>query len=403
MRAQDICSVSELTGRIKGLIEGEPSLARVYVRGEISNYKQHSSGHHYLTLKDEGAVINAVLFRSDAMKLKFQLASGMKIIARGRIGLFAKSGQYQLYMDGAIPDGVGELYVAFEQLKARLASQGLFDRERKKPIPVYPGRIALVTSPTGAAVRDMLRITGARFPLADILVCPVRVQGAGAPAEIAEMLRYVDTHRLADVMITGRGGGSIEDLWAFNDERVARAIAACETPVISAVGHEPDVTIADYVADLRAATPSNAAELATPDKTELIGLLREWNSRIYAGMDRTLSARMDRLKAIRGKRVLTSPTAYVDERRMELLYQSQKMAAAAERREAEARRKFIRAVALLDAMSPLKVLSRGYSIATAENGVAVTDAERLAPGDRISLRFFKGSADCQVIGTKMEE
>ena len=259
-----VYSVTQLNQEIKGLLESNPTFRNVFVQGEISNYKQHTSGHHYMTLKDEGGAINAVMFRGDAARLRFRLQNGMKVIARGRVSSFPKTGQVQLYMADLMPDGAGALHMAFEQLKSRLYMEGLFAQEHKKEIPQMPETIALITSPTGAAVRDMIRILGRRWPLAKIEVWPVLVQGARAPADIAQTIALANVYGSADVIIVGRGGGSLEDLWAFNEEIVARAIYDSKIPVISAVGHEPDVTIADFVADLRAPTPSGAAELAVP-------------------------------------------------------------------------------------------------------------------------------------------
>ena len=264
---QPVYTVAQVNSYIKAAMDKDPILSGLFIRGEISNFKTYPSGHSYFSLKDEGGSIRCVMFRREASRLRFRPENGMKVIAFGRITVFPRDGQYQLYCGELTPEGAGDLHVAFEQLKEKLFREGLFDASHKKPLPRYPERIALVTSPAGAALRDMLRILGARYPLASVVLLPVRVQGAGAPEEIAAALRYASVHRIADLVITGRGGGSIEDLWAFNEEIVARAIYDCKIPVISAVGHEPDVTIADFVADLRAATPSNAAELAVPDGT----------------------------------------------------------------------------------------------------------------------------------------
>ena len=264
-----VYSVTRLNNEIKELLDAVPGYRNLLVQGEISNYKAHSSGHHYMTLKDEGAAINAVMFRSDAMRLKFRLENGMKVIVRARVSSFPRTGQVQLYISEVIPDGAGALNLAFEQLKNKLQAEGLFDPAHKKPIPACPQRIALVTSPTGAAVRDMIRILGRRWPLARVTLYPAQVQGQGAAESIARALMLANAIGEADVILCGRGGGSMEDLWAFNEEAVARAIYDSEIPVISAVGHEPDVTIADFVADLRAPTPSGAAELAVPDRAEL--------------------------------------------------------------------------------------------------------------------------------------
>ena len=388
-------SVTQLTGYIKLLLDRDEILAQTCVRGELSNYKIHSSGHHYFTLKDEGAVISCVLFRSDAMRLRFRPESGMKVILTGRVSLFPRSGQYQLYVSHMQPDGAGDLAVAFEQLKQRLQAQGLFDAAHKKPLPRYPERVALVTSPTGAAVRDMIRILGRRWPLASVLVCPVRVQGEGAAEEIAAMLELVDAAELADVIITGRGGGSLEDLWAFNEEIVARAIYRCKTPVISAVGHEPDVTIADFAADVRAATPSNGAELAVCDRAELHALLEQQARRMEKAQERRLELLRQRLRRLSERPVLRSPEGSLQQKELllELLRQRLERAAAAavEKRQ----RQFAALSGRLDALSPLKVLARGYAVATRQEQVLHSVAQ-LSPGEEIRLRLSDGTALCAV-------
>lgn len=388
-------SVTQLTGYIKLLLDRDEILSQTCVRGELSNYKIHSSGHHYFTLKDEGAVISCVLFRSDAMRLRFRPESGMKVILTGRVSLFPRSGQYQLYVSHMQPDGAGDLAVAFEQLKQKLQAQGLFDAAHKKPLPRYPERVALVTSPTGAAVRDMIRILGRRWPLASVLVCPVRVQGEGAAEEIAAMLELVDAAELADVIITGRGGGSLEDLWAFNEEIVARAIYRCKTPVISAVGHEPDVTIADFAADVRAATPSNGAELAVCDRTELRALLEQQARRMEKAQERRLELLRQRLRRLSERPVLRSPEGSLQQKELllELLRQRLERAAAAavEKRQ----RQFAALSGRLDALSPLKVLARGYAVATRQ-GQVLHSVEQLSPGEEIRLRLVDGTAFCAV-------
>lgn len=388
-------SVTQLTGYIKLLLDRDEILAQTCVRGELSNYKIHSSGHHYFTLKDEGAVISCVLFRSDAMRLRFRPESGMKVILTGRVSLFPRSGQYQLYVSHMQPDGAGDLAVAFEQLKQRLQAQGVFDAAHKKPLPRYPERVALVTSPTGAAVRDMIRILGRRWPLASVLVCPVRVQGEGAAEEIAAMLELVDAAELADVIITGRGGGSLEDLWAFNEEIVARVIYRCKTPVISAVGHEPDVTIADFAADVRAATPSNGAELAVCDRTELRALLEQQARRMEKAQERRLELLRQRLRRLSERPVLRSPEGSLQQKELllELLRQRLERAAAAavEKRQ----RQFAALSGRLDALSPLKVLARGYAVATRQEQVLHSVAQ-LSPGEEIRLRLSDGTALCAV-------
>ena len=388
-------SVSQLTQYIKLLLDRDEILSQVCVRGELSNYKAHSSGHQYFTLKDEGAVISCVMFRSDAMRMRFRPESGMKVILYGRVSLFPKSGQYQIYVTSMQPDGVGALAVAFEQLKTRLHEEGLFDAAHKKPLPSYPRRIALVTSPTGAAVRDMIRILGRRWPMAEVLVCPVRVQGEGAAEEVAAMLSYVDRHRLADVIITGRGGGSLEDLWAFNEECVARAIWQCQTPVISAVGHEPDVTISDFVADLRAATPSNAAELAVPDGDALQGFLRQLKLRMEQAESQRISHLRQRLERLAKSRVMTRPEAYLQQQELHLEMLCQRLEHAGQVTLQKNTQRFRQAAAKLDALSPLKVLGRGYAMATLDEQV-VRSVKQLSPGETIAVSFSDGTAQCRV-------
>lgn len=388
-------SVTQLTGYIKLLLDRDEILSQTCVRGELSNYKIHSSGHHYFTLKDEGAVISCVLFRSDAMRLRFRPESGMKVILTGRVSLFPRSGQYQLYVSHMQPDGAGDLAVAFEQLKQRLQAQGLFDAAHKKPLPRYPERVALVTSPTGAAVRDMIRILGRRWPLASVLVCPVRVQGEGAAEEIAAMLELVDAAGLADVIITGRGGGSLEDLWAFNEEIVARAIYRCKTPVISAVGHEPDVTIADFAADVRAATPSNGAELAVCDRTELRALLEQQARRMEKAQERRLELLRQRLRRLSERPVLRSPEGSLQQKELLLELLRQRLERAAVSAVEQDQRRFATLSGRLDALSPLKVLARGYAVATRQ-GQVLHSVEQLSPGEEIRLRLSDGTALCAV-------
>ena len=391
-----VITVTELNEYIKSLLDGDAILKKIAVKGEISNFRPNSSGHLYFTLKDEGGAVRCVMFRALAQKLKFTPEDGMKVIAVGGVSSFVRDGQYQLYLSALTPDGIGDLYAAFEQLKRRLGAEGLFDPARKKAIPRYPRLIAIVTSPTGAAIQDMLRILKKRYPIARVLVVPVKVQGAGAAEEIAGAITYLNTKRYIDVIITGRGGGSIEDLWCFNEEVVARAIAASRIPVVSAVGHEPDVTISDFAADLRAATPSNAAELVTPDAAELTLRLEERRT----ALARTMLARFDsarkRLNDIAGKRVFASPLGYFDEKRMMLDYLSERFRTIAEKQLTVQNHRLANAAARLDAMSPLKVLGRGYAIALDDSQTAVRSAETLHPGDRLCVRFAAGSAQCEV-------
>ncbi len=391
-----IFTISEANNYIKSVMDADPKLSTIYVRGEISNYKYHSSGHQYMTLKDEGAVLRAVMFKFDGAKLNFRPESGMKVIAKGRVTVFPRDGQYQLYISDMIPDGMGALAVAFEQLKKKLLQEGLFAPEHKKPIPKYPERIALVTSPTGAAVRDMLRILKARYPLAKAIVSPVLVQGPEAPADICRAIEYLNEHKLCDLIICGRGGGSLEDLWAFNDEGVARTIFKSEIPIISAVGHEPDVTIADFVADLRAATPSNAAELAVPDCMAIKSALHETNAKVLRTVQSKIELYRQYLKKAAEKPVLTSPLRYFQDKRMLLDFTSNKLETLMGQSIAKRKEKFARLAAGLDAMSPLKVLGRGYSITTKEDGSVIKYCDDADIGERVRIKLMQGELDCVV-------
>ena len=396
MDEQRIYEVAEVNQFIKNVIEGVPELSDILIRGELSNYKIYPSGHHYFTLKDSQGALRSVMFKGAAMKLKFRPENGMKVVAAGRISVFTRDGAYQLYCTSLSADGVGDLYVAFEQLKENLYQEGLFDPAHKKPIPLYPQRIAIITSSAGAAVHDMIRILRRRYPLAKVLLLPVRVQGVEAPPEIVGAIRYANRWQLADVIITGRGGGSIEDLWAFNDERVARAIYQSEIPVISAVGHEPDVTISDYVADRRASTPSNAAEIAVPDMTELMRSLQgSWNRLVQAELN-LLERENRRLANFAQKRALNDPSAFLQDRKMYLDYIQQKLVAAARQTLESDSRRFAQLTAKLDAMSPLKVLARGYAMAQGEDGTVLRSAQQVSTGDKISVRLAEGTLRCTV-------
>ena len=392
-----IFTVTELNSCVKELVESVPAFSDLLLRGEVSNYKVYPSGHHYFTLKDSKSALRCVMFKGAAMKLRFKPENGMQVIASGRISVYPRDGAYQLYCSGLSADGVGDLYVAFEQLKEKLYREGLFDPAHKKPLPRYPRRIAIVTSSAGAAVHDMIRILRRRYPIAKVLLLPVRVQGVEAPPEIVGAIRYANRHRLADVLITGRGGGSLEDLWAFNDERVARAIYESEIPVISAVGHEPDVAISDFVADRRASTPSNAAEIAVPDMTELLRTLHGSEERMAQSILNGLQRREERLDAMAKKRVLTDPTAFLADRRLSLDHAIRRLAAAAKSCVDGEGRRFAGAAAALDALSPLKVLARGYAVAQSADGTVLKDAAAVTAGDRIRVRLAQGSLQCNVV------
>ena len=393
---QMIFSVSEANNFIKALLDAVPQLQTIFVRGEISNYKCYPSGHHYFTLKDEGSALRCVMFRGMAAKLRFRPENGMKVVAFGRIGVFPRDGGYQLYCSDLSVQGVGDLHAAFEQLKESLGKEGLFDPAHKKPLPKYPRRIAIITSSAGAAVHDMLRILKARWPMSEVVLLPVRVQGAEAPAEIAGALRYANKWKVADLIITGRGGGSIEDLWAFNDERVARAIYASDLPVISAVGHEPDVTISDFVADARASTPSNAAEIAVPDRQELRRRLDALSARMEQGEQKRVKALRERYAALARSRVLRDPMAFIDDKRLLLDYTQRKLSALAQAQTAQRAQRFASLAASLDALSPLKVLGRGYAVARDENGNILRAAEEVSTGEKIEVLLGQGSLMCTV-------
>lgn len=395
---QPIYSVTQINTYIQSMMDSDRLLSGLCIRGEISNYKVYPSGHHYFSLKDATGALRCVMFKSSAMRLRFRPENGMKVLALGKISVFPRDGAYQLYCTSLTPDGVGDLHVAFEQLKAKLQAQGLFDPAHKKPLPRYPGTIAIITSSAGAAVHDMLRILRKRYPLTKVLLFPVRVQGVEAPAELCGAIRYVNRWDLADLIITGRGGGSLEDLWAFNDEMLARTIFESKIPVISAVGHEPDVTISDYVADLRAATPSNAAELAVPDQEELRETLGHLSARLEKAMDRSLRLRRERLTRLGGSPYLRSPLRPIQEKRLLLDYQQQRLSRSGERLLGEARQRLGRLAATLDALSPFRVLSRGYAITQKEDGTVLSTIEQAAVGDSLRVRLSDGTLLCTAQG-----
>ena len=392
----EILNVSEVNEYIKTKLDDDALLGRLCIRGELSNYKIYPSGHHYFSMKDASGAIRCVMFRSNAQRLRFRPENGMNVLATGRVTVYTRDGQYQLYCAGLTPDGVGDLHVAFEQLKEKLYAEGLFDESAKQPLPRFPHRIAIVTSSAGAAVRDMLRILGKRYPLSHIMILPVRVQGAEAPAEIAGAIRYANRYQIADVLITGRGGGSIEDLWAFNDERVARAIYDSNILVVSAVGHEPDVTISDFVADLRAATPSNAAELVAPDQAELRVYLQQLQNRMAQALLKQLRVSRVELERLSKSRALQSPDFLVAEKRQRLDFLQGQLSAAFSAQLAAKRHRFVRAAASLEALSPLRVLGRGYAMVKSESGDVVKSYADVMPGDRIDITLQSGGVSARV-------
>lgn len=393
---RQIYAVSEVNHLIKNILDNIPQLGNLCVRGEISNYKLYPSGHHYFTLKDAEGAIKCVMFRGQAARLRFRPENGMKVLATGRITVFPRDGAYQLYCDSLSPDGVGDLHVAFEQLKEKLWQEGLFREEHKKTLPEYPETIAIVTSSAGAAVHDMIRILRRRYPIAKVKLLPVRVQGVEAPPEIVGAIRYANRHKLADVMIVGRGGGSIEDLWAFNDERVARAIYESEIPVISAVGHEPDVTISDFVADARAATPSHAAEIAVPDRAELTQRLQSAQLQLCRTQNRQLATCREKLETLAKKRVMTDPMAVIQDKRVLLDHMQKNLWYAGAGCLNDPRQKLSALAASLDALSPLKVLGRGFSMLTNEKGEILRASTEAVPGETITATLAEGQLLCTV-------
>lgn len=399
---QEVLSITQLNEYIRGRMDTDPLLTQVAVRGEISNYKLYPSGHHYFTLKDESSALKCVMFKGNAIRLRFRPENGMKIIAMGRITVFPRDGAYQLYCAAMAMDGIGDLYAAFEQLKKKLEAQGLFDPTHKKPLPKYPGTIGIITSSAGAAVHDMLRILRKRYPLTRVRLLPVRVQGAEAPGEIAAAIGYANHYKLADLLIVGRGGGSIEDLWAFNDERVAQAIYASNIPVISAVGHEPDVTISDFVADLRAATPSNAAELAVPDQDALRQNLDAMSTAMAVALNRQLKAARQHLNTLAQSPVLRNPTGYIQQQGKGLELLKNRLISAQNQAINQKKQRYIAAVSKLDAMSPLKVLTRGYSMAQTSAGEVLRSVHQVELGERVSIRLTDGILSATVMDKKEE-
>lgn len=394
---QHIFGVAEVNQLVKHLLDGEPMLSSICVRGELSNYKMYPSGHHYFTLKDAEGALRCVMFKGAASKLRFRPENGMAVVASGRITVFPRDGAYQLYCNTLSPLGAGDLAVAFEQLKAKLQAEGLFDPAHKKPLPAYPERIAVVTSAAGAAVHDMIRILRRRYPLAKVILLPVRVQGAEAPPEIAGAIRYADRWHIGDVIITGRGGGSMEDLWAFNDERVARAIYDCKTPIISAVGHEPDVTISDFVADARASTPSNAAEIAVPDRMDLTRQLRDMQVRLEQSQIAWLESLRRRLETLADKRCLRDHGAYIQDKRMALVHLQQRLGDLAGAQLGRKRQRFSALAASLDALSPLAVLGRGYAVARNEQGTILKSWQDVTAGETVRVTLGEGGFSARVL------
>ena len=387
-------TVTQLNKYVKYLLEEADPLRGLCVAGEISNFKNHYSGHWYFTLKDAGAAVPAVMFRESNRRLGFVPQDGMHVIIRGRASLYERDGKFQLYADDMQPDGLGALYLAYEQLKERLAAEGLFDPDRKQPLPFFPARVGIITSGTGAAVKDILQILARRCPASEAILCPVQVQGAGAAAQIVRAVALFNEQQAADVLIVGRGGGSLEDLWAFNEEPVARAVAASAIPVISAVGHETDVTICDFAADLRAPTPSAAAELAVPGLTDLLGAAYALYSRMERAALRDMQSRRASLENLLSRRILRRPEELAYASRLRLDYATQRLRASTEAKVKAEQARLARVSARLNAMSPLAVLARGYAIAL-KGDSPVKSVTELDPGDKLKLTL--GDGECNVL------
>lgn len=401
MRSNQVITVSQLNYYIKTLLDGDEALNSVYLVGEISNFTNHyKSGHLYFSLKDEKCVVKCVMFASYAGRVRFRPQDGMRVLARGRVSLYEASGQYQLYIEDLQPDGVGALSLAYEQLKRKLEREGLFDVARKKSLPLYPARVGVITSPTGAAVHDIQTVLARRYPLAQVVFCPVLVQGEDAAPQIVEAIRRFNAAKAADVLIVGRGGGSLEELWAFNEETVARAVAASRIPVISAVGHETDFTICDFAADLRAPTPSAAAELAVPDQGELMALLRGQELKMRHGMAALLQIHRQRLDRLMSSRSLRSPYEQIERRRLHVDALSGRLERAMSKRVSAEQRRFASLSGKLESLSPLHILSRGYSIAQNDEGNPVKSINDVQAGQNLTVRVSDGIIDCAVLSTE---
>ena len=399
---QDVLSITQVNEYIRGRLDQDPLLSGLSIRGEISNYKIYPSGHHYFTLKDENSALRCVMFKGNAIRLRFRPENGMKIIAMGKISVYPRDGAYQLYCTAMIVDGVGDLHAAFEQLKEKLSKQGYFDPAHKQSLPKYPNTVGIVTSSAGAAVHDILRILNKRYPLAKVKLFPVRVQGSEAPAEIAGAIYFANLHNAADLLIVGRGGGSIEDLWAFNDELVAKAIYDSKIPIISAVGHEPDVTIADYVADVRAATPSNGAELAVPDQDALRQTLDSYTIAMATVLNRQIKAARKHLDILKSSQALQSPEQYIQILRKNLKQKYTELCNIEKQVISRNHQRFVASAAKLDAMSPLKVLTRGYGMAQKEDGTVISSIKQTDVNETIKISLSDGKLTATINEIKGE-
>lgn len=386
------------------IIDNDELLVSVCVRGEISNFTNHyKTGHFYMTLKDEASLIKAVMFRGNASKLKFLPENGMKVIVTGRVSAYIRDGQYQIYIDSMEPDGIGALYIAYEQLKKKLAAEGLFDREKKKPLPKIPTRIGIITSPTGAAIRDIINILGRRFPLCRPILYPSLVQGDGASAQIIAGIDYFNEKKNVDVLIVGRGGGSLEDLWAFNDEALCRRVAASDIPIISAVGHETDFTLCDFAASVRAPTPSAAAELAVPESSELKRKINNVNARMELLCEQRIKILKEKLTALSNSRVLTNPINFIDDRKMALGMTEDKLITRMNTLLERKKSSLVSHAAKLDALNPLSVVARGYSAVFNDEGKLIKSISQTKKGDMVSFMVTDGKISAEVICAEKNE
>ncbi len=392
-----VYSVSQLNSYVKGVLDRDENLAHIFVTGEISNFKAHYSGHLYMTVKDETASIKAVMFAGNATKLRFKPENGMKILAFGTVSLFPRDGSFQLYINDMQPDGVGALNIAFEQLKKKLEAEGLFRQEYKKPLPKFPQKIGVVTSSTGAAVQDIINVLKRRYPVAEVVLRPCQVQGEGAAEDIAKAIFEFNKLKGADVLIVGRGGGSIEDLWAFNEEIVARAVFASEIPIISAVGHETDYTICDFVADLRAPTPSAAAECAVPDIFELKSNIVSLKQHIFTLTRNSVNMERSKISSLEKSLALRDPVTNINEQRKELVYLTEKLTSLTNSVLDSNKSKISSLAGKLDALSPLNVISRGYALVEKDNK-PVTKVKDLKKDDVISIKLSDGQVKANIIG-----
>lgn len=394
-----IITVSQLNEYIKAVIEGQPALRSLFIKGEISNFTNHyKTGHFYFTLKDENSLVRCIMFKGYSEKLKFVPENGMKVILHGKVSAYPKDGQYQVYADNMEPDGIGALYIAYEQLKAKLEKEGLFEKSKKMPLPKIPKRVGIITSPTGAAIRDIINVLGRRFPYAEGVLFPALVQGEGAPAQLIEGMRYFNSQKNVDVIIIGRGGGSIEDLWAFNNEQLAREIYASKIPVISAVGHETDFTICDFVADKRAPTPSAAAELAVPETMELKQKILNIIGRMDMLIMHNIKNKRQRLMELGGKRVLNTPDFIVDDRRFQLMNLDARMESGMKYTTSLKKELFARYTSKLEALNPMSVISRGYSAVFSDDGKLIKSVDQVEIGDRFNFKTVDGSVSAEVKG-----